>query len=112
MIIKMTYEVPMHDKDVIRMGKSVFDGVDEYHTTETFQGDKRYVGLVFVDKKGNNKSFEICGTVYVMSDGGKTVDTIRGGDRDETVSRDFGDEILGISRKEKPKGDDNIEQDS
>lgn len=94
MIIKMTYSVPMHDKDVLRFGDSVFDDVSEYHKTETFHGDKRFVDLSFIDKAGNERSFGVCGTVYVMSNDGKTVDTIRGGDKPENVSQDCGDEII------------------
>ena len=92
MIIKMTYVVPMHCSEVTRYGNSVFDEVSEYHVTETFQEDKRFVDLSFVDKFGNKRSFGVSGTAYVMSNEGKTVDTIRGGDMPVTVSQDFGDE--------------------
>lgn len=94
MIIKMLYDVPMHNKDVLQMGESVFDEVSEYHKTETFHGEKRFVDLSFVDKLGNKRSFGVSGTAYVMSNEGKTVDTIRGGDKPENVSQDFGDEPI------------------
>jgi hypothetical protein len=80
MLIKIMYDIETEDKETSRYGDSMYDGVSERHVTRTFTPDGRaVVDLTFKDMHGDSHSFYVTGTAYVMSDSGKTVDTIAGG---------------------------------
>ena len=97
MLIKLLYEIQMDNKGVRQFGDSLFDGITERHVRQTFTPDgKRTVELDFKDMSGNKRSFYVTGTAYVMSDTGKTIDTIQGGVVPDGVSCDCGDATFGL----------------
>jgi len=97
MLIKIIYEIEMLDKTVKQYGDSLFDGITERHVKQTFTPDgKRTVEIDFKDASGEKRSFYVTGTAYIMSDSGKTIDTIQGGVVPSGVSCDYGDATLGI----------------
>ena len=110
MLIKLLYDIPMENKDVHRFGDSLFDGVTERHTTLTSTPDgKNVVELTFRDMDKNTRSFYVTGTAYVMSDSGKTIDTIHGGDLPDGASYSNEGEILRENGDVEPTASDMIE---
>mgnify|MGYP001190130570 CR=1 FL=1 len=97
MLIKLTYEMKTLDKEVRCFGDSLFDEISERHVKQTYTSDgKRIVEIDFKDKNGIDRSFYVTGTAYIMSDSGKTIDTIQGGVVPEGVSCDYGDAVFGL----------------